>query len=249
VALSVSTGVIGGLAPAYAHHPEITATVLCQDGEIVIEWTSKSWKQDPNSDGESGNPDIRIYFDGVQVAKGAYTSANGYEFSGTNPWPDLDDSHVVVKALAVAAFNNGNSQGEYRTVTVDLTWDIKKECCPEETTTTTIEETTTTTIEETTTTTIEETTTTSEPESTTTTAAQTTTTAEVEGTTTSAPTSSTAAPTTATVGGKQVEELPMTGIDHMTLAGAAAVLMIAGFSLSTWGRKRAEGEGGETLGS
>jgi LPXTG-motif cell wall-anchored protein len=232
VALSVSTGVIGGLAPAYAHHPEITATVLCEDGTIVIQWMSKSWKQDPNNDGESGNPDIRIYFDGVEVAKGAYTAANGYQFGGTTPWPNLNDTHVVVKAVAVAAFNNGNSKGEFRTTTVDLTADIKKECCPEETTTTTEQETTTTTIEETTTTT----------------EAVTTTTGEVSPSTTSAPTSTTSAPSTTvkpTVEGKQVEELPMTGIDHMTLAGAAAVLMIAGFSLSTWGRKRAEGEGGE----
>jgi hypothetical protein len=91
------------LAPiAGAHHPDITAQPICNDdGSVSIGWTSLSWMQDPTQDGMSGNPDIRIYFNDVQVAAGAYTAGNGYQFSGTNVWPGTATS-VVVKAVAVA---------------------------------------------------------------------------------------------------------------------------------------------------
>lgn len=77
------------LAPvAGAHHPEIVAQPVCNDdGSVSVAWTSKSWMQDPTQDGMSGNSDIRIYFNGVRVAQGAYNTANGYQIGGTNGWP------------------------------------------------------------------------------------------------------------------------------------------------------------------
>jgi hypothetical protein len=71
--------------------------------------------QDPNDDARSGNPNIGIYADGVQVDQGAFVSPD-YGFSGSFPWPGGDS--IVVMARADAPFNNGSSQGSYRETTV-----------------------------------------------------------------------------------------------------------------------------------
>ncbi len=140
-------GLIGPVLPADATHPTIEAQVVCaEDGSVTIEWTSRSWLQDPTNDAASGNPSIFIRFNGVKVAEGAYTAANNYEFSGSNAWPDLNVSSVNVLAYANAAFNNGDGQGTSRGRTVNLPED-----CPT-TTTTTAQENTTTTAQENTTT-------------------------------------------------------------------------------------------------
>lgn len=157
---------------ASAHHPQIISAECVElDDGVGIRGTSASWLQDPARDGESGNPDIRIWFDGVEVAAGAFTAANGYEF-GFGPIPVAGPGPIIVSAYAAASFNNGQSQGALRSVEVSL-----EECEPPTTTTTT-----STTAPPSTTTT---TTSTTAPPETTTTSTTSTTTTEPPPTTTS----------------------------------------------------------------
>ena len=211
-------GVIGPVLPALATRPTIEAEVVCRDdGSVTINWTSRSWKQDPNDDAASSNPEIVIRFNGVKVATGAYTMENGYEFSGSNRWPDLSVSSVLVLAYAVAPFGNGEGQGSSQGRTIFLPED-----CPATNTTTT----STTTTGSTTTTT----------EGTTTTTAGVTTTTAAATTTTAGVTTTTAQATTTTAGtdvlGIQVSApqpaqvaqvtLPFTGVSTGSMALLAA---------------------------
>ena len=131
-------GVIGPVLPAEATHPMVEAHVVClEDGSLVIQWTAFSWEQNPEPGNEaaSANPDIHIRFDGVKVASGAFTAENGYQFSGSNPWPvpdilePFDAVHVL--AYAAAPFENGQGEDTSRRRTVFLPED-----CPTTTTTT-----------------------------------------------------------------------------------------------------------------
>ncbi|GBE22218.1 hypothetical protein BMS3Bbin01_01587 [bacterium BMS3Bbin01] len=119
---------IGYFAPAAsAHHPELAARPACQDeGRVTVDYTATSWLQDSTQDGKSGNSDIGIYildeapptlgssFNGSGlsedlVGSGAFTNANGYEFSGSFAWPAGDTEFIYLMARADAAFNNRNS--------------------------------------------------------------------------------------------------------------------------------------------
>ncbi|HSM43774.1 MAG TPA: hypothetical protein VK969_02030, partial [Acidimicrobiia bacterium] len=69
--------------PAQAHHPTTTASQICVDGEVFISFTSTSWQI-----GEPGHPDVRVQVrvnggSWTEVGSGAYSSGNGYTFSGT----------------------------------------------------------------------------------------------------------------------------------------------------------------------
>ena len=120
---------IGYFAPAAsAHHPELAARPACQDeGRVTVDYTATSWLQDSTQDGKSGNSDIGIYIldeapptlessfngsglSGDLVGSGAFTNANGYEFSGSFAWPAGDPEFIYLMARADAAFNNGNSR-------------------------------------------------------------------------------------------------------------------------------------------
>jgi hypothetical protein len=164
--LAAVFGVIGPISPARANQPYVVAEVVCSpiDGAVTINWTARSWLQTGGPG--SGNPNIVIRFDSVPVASGAFTADNGYQFSGSNPWPipNVDpQDEVNVLAIAIAPFDNGSGQGTMARWTVAFPPD----CTP-----TTTQPTTTTTEAPTTTTTTSTTTT----EATTTTQATTTTT-------------------------------------------------------------------------
>jgi hypothetical protein len=259
-------GVIGPVLPAEATHPTIEASVVCTNGVVMIEWTSRSWLQDPTNDAASGNPSIFIRFNGVKVAEGAYTAANNYEFSGSNPWPDPNVTTVMVLAYANAPFNNGEGQGTSRGRTVTLPPDCPNTTTTTQppTTTTTQPPTTTTTQPPTTTTTQPPTTTTTQPPTTTTTQPPTTTTTEPPTTTTTEPpTTTTTQPPTTTTGpptisdtdvlGIQVsapenaqvnqvtqETLPFTGISTGSMALLAAAMAGAGLLLLLAARQNDE---------
>ncbi len=167
--LALTAGVLTGVGSASAHSPQIVANVDC-DG--VIHYTVTSW-----TTGISGeNPDVLVYYKventgpAVVVTHGSFSAANGYQFSGTTPWPGAA-SLVVMYAEAVAPWADGAvTTGNYWTE-----W-VRPSCSG---TTTTAQETTTTAQE--TTTTAQETTTTAQE--TTTTAQETTTTAQETTTT------------------------------------------------------------------
>lgn len=133
--LVVTAMFVAVAVPSLAHHPKIEADAVClEDGSIVVDYTARSWLQDPGDDARSGNPNIGIYADGVKVDQGAFATPD-YQFSGSFPWPGGDS--IVVMARADAPFNNGSSQGSFRETTVGRP--------PCETTTTTTTPSTTTT--------------------------------------------------------------------------------------------------------
>ena len=229
--LGAVLGVVGPVLPALATHPTIEAEVVCTDGTVMINWISRSWLQDPNNDAASGNPEIFIRFNGVKVATGAYTAANNYEFSGSNPWPDLNVSSVMVLAYANAPFNNGEGQGTSQGRTVFLPED-----CTQVTTTTT--EATTTTTQGTTTTT-QGTTTTTEAATTTTEAATTTTAAAT--TTTSSETEVLGIQVSAPVAAQVTQvTLPFTGLSSGSLAMLASAFAGLGLLLLLASRQTEE---------
>jgi hypothetical protein len=99
---------------ALAHHPTIDAVAVCVDGKPVVNYTSTSWSPNPL---EGENTRIDIYFDTVPIASGAYVyPANA--FSGSAPAPSA--SSVIVSALAVDNWGNGNPGGQYESKTVAI---------------------------------------------------------------------------------------------------------------------------------
>ena len=102
---------------ALAHHPNIGAEAVCDPdtGIVTIFYTSESWLL---SDGGGANAQIDILFDNVKVGQGSYQAPN-YAFSGSHPAP-LGADEVIVTALAVADWDNGNEGGQSESVTVTI---------------------------------------------------------------------------------------------------------------------------------
>ena len=100
---------------AQAHHPEITASAVCDDtGNLVINYTATSWLT--TGEPGSGNTQIDILFNDVKVAQGAFVSPT-YSFSGTAPAPT--GTSALVTALVVGTWDDGYSGGQSTAVTVD----------------------------------------------------------------------------------------------------------------------------------
>jgi hypothetical protein len=125
-----------GAPGASAHHPEISASSRCEGYGPVIDFVASSWA----TGAKGSNANIGIYVDGVWQTSGAFTPANGFEFSGSFDASAFGDRTVTVMARADAPWGNGNPAGDSRSVTITVTG----ECGGE--TTTTVQETTTTTI-------------------------------------------------------------------------------------------------------
>ena len=99
---------------ALAHHPEITASAVCDDyGILVINYTSTSWLT--TGEPGSGNPQIDILINNTEVDQGAYASPS-FSFSGTAPAPA--GTSATVAALAVGTWDNGYEGGQSTAVTV-----------------------------------------------------------------------------------------------------------------------------------
>ena len=117
-ALVATSGALSIGHLAAAHHPTITATVVCDAaGQPVIEFTSTSW----STGAEGENAQIDITFDGVVVASDAYVSPT-YSFSGSAPAPAGSGAgdDVVVGARAVADWGNQTPGGQEEAVTVTI---------------------------------------------------------------------------------------------------------------------------------
>ncbi|RLD02686.1 MAG: hypothetical protein DRI65_14415 [Chloroflexota bacterium] len=118
---------MGWSASSQAHHPEIVASADCDTGSgFVINYTATSWQ----TDGEpgSGNPKIKIFFNGVVVGSGAFVAPD-YSFSGSAPAPAglVGGDLVRVKAKAVAKWDNDNPGGQKRVDRIHLP---DEECNP-----------------------------------------------------------------------------------------------------------------------
>ncbi len=103
---------------ALAHHPEISASQICDDGALAIAYESISWRTDGGSG--SGHNDIRIEIQvngsgpWTQVANGAYNAGNNYRFSGSIDGSPYQGQNIIVRARAVGAWTNGQGGGETR---------------------------------------------------------------------------------------------------------------------------------------
>jgi hypothetical protein len=249
--LAAVLGVIGPVLPANATQPYVEAEVVCTNGVVTINWTARSWLQTGGPG--SGNPNVVIRFDSVPVASGAFTAANGYQFSGSNPWPipNLDPQNEVnVLAIAIAPFDNGHGQGTMARWTVVFPPDCTTTTTSTSTTSTSTTSTSTTSTSTTqpTTTTTQATTTTTE--ATTTTAGPTTTTTQPPATT-QPPTVVTepetdvlgiqvSAPEAAQVNQVTQETLPFTGISTGSMALLAAAFAGVGLLLLLAARQNDE---------
>ena len=118
--------------PAFAHHPEISATPHCaDDGRIRVDFTAETW----TSTGSGGlHDDIRVgwsssYRGGgaqstspfdTQVATGSFTDPSR-SFSGSFHLPaDMAGDDIWVTSWAVGRWGNDNAGNEYRSVKVTL---------------------------------------------------------------------------------------------------------------------------------
>ncbi len=105
---------------AWAHHPNIEAVAVCDTSTntAAISYDSFSW----STDGVEGeNSQIDIYVDGTLVDTGAYVAPD-YQFSGLIPQPSLVQvgDILVVFAVAVAPWGNGNAGGQTASTTVEI---------------------------------------------------------------------------------------------------------------------------------
>jgi len=115
-ALASALSLIAGAAQA--HHPNIEAVAVCDPdtNTAVIEYTSYSWAI---GFVEGENTRIDILVDGVVVESGAYAPPD-YAFSGSVPTPAgaTTGDEVVVSALAVDLWGDGNKAGQSASTTV-----------------------------------------------------------------------------------------------------------------------------------
>ncbi|HEY7468574.1 MAG TPA: hypothetical protein VIC07_03450 [Acidimicrobiia bacterium] len=103
---------------ALAHHPEISASQVCEEGEVRIAYESVSWLTTGASGSAHNDIRIEIQVNGsgtwVEVGNGAYNAGNDYRFSGSfDAEPYVGDS-LVVRARAVGPWTNGQGGGETR---------------------------------------------------------------------------------------------------------------------------------------
>ena len=105
---------------AYAHHPNISATAVCDvnSSTVIINYTSTSWLTIAP---EGENSKIDILFNNVLVASGAYVSPT-FSFSGSLPAPagSAAGDTVVVTAFAAVPWGNGYPAGQSASVTVTI---------------------------------------------------------------------------------------------------------------------------------
>ncbi|HQZ35062.1 MAG TPA: LPXTG cell wall anchor domain-containing protein [Ilumatobacteraceae bacterium] len=107
---------------ASAHHPDITASAACTG---VVSWTSTAWAGDGTANSRR-NSDIEVKLTIVggsgtapAAVHGAYTTANGYSFSGTFTWP-TGATGIQVTATAKAKWGNNTAAGDSRTTNTIL---------------------------------------------------------------------------------------------------------------------------------
>ena len=86
---------------AYAHSLSITASASCSGNQAIISYAVTSW--DTTGNGEGLNPDVRVFFNGVQVDKESFNLTQtppGY-FTGMAPVP-MGAGSVTVTAQVFA---------------------------------------------------------------------------------------------------------------------------------------------------
>lgn len=121
---------IGGLAAASsllllvpsadAHHPEVSTSAVCVNGQAQVRIDTASWVTDTPE--HRHNSDVRVAWDGTTVGSGAFLPSNNYAFSITYT-VTADGSTHTVRATAIPAWGPSGefgSPGEFRETTVTL---------------------------------------------------------------------------------------------------------------------------------
>jgi hypothetical protein len=104
----------------YAHHPEITAQVVCQAPTLSIVYTATAWEGLPADPASRTHSNIKIFVDGEYRESGEFTAANNFSFSGTLAVPagKSPGDPIVVTALAEGPWGNGVGGGESTSTTI-----------------------------------------------------------------------------------------------------------------------------------
>jgi hypothetical protein len=108
------------VASAWAHHPLIEAEAVCDPNTntAVISYVSTAWEgfQDPLS---RQNSQVDIVLNGVPAGSGSYDDPD-YSFSNSLPIPAglVEGDEVVVQAVAVADWGNGEVGGQSASVAI-----------------------------------------------------------------------------------------------------------------------------------
>lgn len=119
LALACVLGIAGWSASvAAACHSEVTASIDCSGN---VSWTATAWTGPDANDQSRTNNDVRVYvWDSAsssyrEIARGQFTKANGFSFSGT--FSAGSASSVQLKVQEAAPWGNGDSPAEARLVT------------------------------------------------------------------------------------------------------------------------------------
>lgn len=125
---------------ADAHHPEVTASAVCADGQSIVTIRATSWETDEAP--RRHNNDVVVTFDAVVVGRGVFVPSNQYSFE--IPYRTATDGAThTVRAAAVAPFGpqgEFGDAGSFRETTVTT----PSNCSPAAAPTTTIASTSTT---------------------------------------------------------------------------------------------------------
>ena len=118
-------------SPANAHHPEITASVVCVEKGTEVQFEATAWAYDGDQNRRHNN-DVRVTVDGAEVGSGAFTAANGYSFSGSfdaEPYFGQTIEVVVTAVVKWGIDENLARAGDKRStyVTVDEKCETKPE--------------------------------------------------------------------------------------------------------------------------
>lgn len=108
-------------APASAHHPEVSATSVCDDEVAFIDFSVEAWASDEAD--RRHNNDVRVSLAGVEVATGTFNEGNDYSFDGRIDATGYEGQTVTIRVTAVPRWGvneNKGSAGEYRETQVTV---------------------------------------------------------------------------------------------------------------------------------
>ena len=126
IALLPAAGLLAITQLADAHHPDVEATAVCVGTEAKVTIKVTSWQADENARRQNAN--ISVAWDGVPVASGSFTPANGYAFTVAVMAPADGATHTIV-ATAVTPFGPNGEFG-FAGTTDETTVTLPKSCAP-----------------------------------------------------------------------------------------------------------------------
>lgn len=108
------------VAGADAHHPEVSTSAVCSNGQAQVRINTASWETDTPE--HRYNSNVQLSWDGTTIGGGAFLPSNNYAFSITYT-TTADGSTHTVRATAVPAWGPNAEYGfpgEFRETTVTL---------------------------------------------------------------------------------------------------------------------------------